>query len=555
MAKIHFADDFPVNFGVDWIALPTDEEAKHFSNEELVQIMKDWKQLDDDSRSNPVGRGWRLDSWKEIMENWCKYNIFCILGGNASSKTTFGARMTLSVAAMIPEASVACFSPSAETSIADQMRAVYEALPDSLKNMPVTKGKHFALNYSQKQGFTDGVCILPPLPGYRNGSTIRFYNYNQYYQNSDFIEGKRFHFCFCDEKIPLGLLNTLRLGRIGAYHGRILITYTVLDSWNDTIEKIMARTKTLRTRYCDHPKIKAKLPVLRESLSMDSCLISNFWSMDNPFCDYKEFLKLNASEPKDVILMRGFGEPTRLSTSAFPLFDKEVNVIKHEELPWLKAPKINARGGPVPYRVTRYMAVDPGGSKNWFMLWGCVDGSGTWYFYREWPGIDVGEWALPGDKAGPGQKGTGISIEKYVETIKQVEEGEEIMERYIDPRMGNNERGGTTIVSELDDNDMVMTSATVASSDTNKTEIEDGIQVINDLLHWNPNEEKSFTNAPKLYISDRCENLLYAFSEFTGKLGPTEATKDPIDCVRYLIKSNVGFVDASAKDNNRTGVY
>lgn len=552
---IRYADDYDPSFGVDWIALPTDEEAKHFSNEDLIQMMKDWKELDDNAKKNPVGRGWRLDSWKTIQENWRKYNIFCMLGGNASAKSTFGARLTLSIAAMIPEASVCCFAATAETSAADQMRMVYDALPETLKNMPTAKGKHFNLGYSQKNGFTDGVCILPPLPGYRNGSTIRFYSYSQYAQSDLIMEGKRFHFVWLDEECPIALFDTIRLGRIGAYHGRILWTFTVVNSWNPTIEKIMARTKTIKTRFCDHPKINAKLPVLQESLSMDSTLISYAWSQDNPFCDYKEFLKLNASESKEVILMRGFGVPTKLTTSAFPLFDKEVNVIKHEELPWLKAPKINARGVPVPYRVTRYMAVDPGGSKNWFMLWGCVDGSGTWYFYREWPGIDIGEWALPGDKAGPGQKGTGISIEKYVEMIKQVEEGEEIMERYIDPRMGNNERGGTTIVSELDDNDMVMTSATVASSDTNKTEIEDGIQVINDLLHWNPALEKSFTNAPKLYISDRCENLLYAFSEFTGKLGPTEATKDPIDCVRYLIKSNVGFIDASAKDNNRTGVY
>ncbi len=318
----------------------------------------------------------------------------------------------------------------------------------------------------------------------------------------------------------------------------------------------MARTKTLKKRYCDHPKIKHDLPVLQESLSMDSCCISYAWSQDNPFCDYKEFLTLNASETKEVILMRGFGVPTKLTTSAFPLFDKEVNVIKHEELPWLKAPKINARGQVVPYKVTRYMALDPGGSKSWFMLWAAVDASGTWFFYREYPDIALGEWALPGDKAGPAQKGSGISTERYVEMIKNAEDGEEIMERYIDPRMGNNERGGTTICSELDDNDMVFTNATVASSDTNKSEIEDGIQVINDLLHWNPQEPKTFTNAPKLYISDRCENLIYSFQEFTGKLGPLENTKDPIDCVRYLIKSNVGFVDNSVKDTgSRTGVY
>jgi len=273
MGKIIYSDQFSVRFGEPWIALPTDEEATKLSTEDIVAIMEWWKKTDEEGKKNPVGRGWVLPSWEVIFENWRKYNIFCMLGGNASGKSVFGARMTLSVAAMIPEASIACFSPSAETSIADQQRLVFESLPDSLKNLSTKKGTHWSLSFSQKNGFTDGVCILPPLPGYRNGSTIRFYNYNQYFQSSDFIEGKRFHFVNCDEKIPLGLLNTIRLGRIGAYHGRILLTYTVVDGWNDTVEKILARTKTLKSVYCDHPKIKRQLPVIQESLSMDSCLV------------------------------------------------------------------------------------------------------------------------------------------------------------------------------------------------------------------------------------------------------------------------------------------
>ena len=555
MPKIFFTDNFSPNFGRDWCALPTDEEAAHFTDAELAKLLEEWEAMDLAARKNPVGDGWRLESWKEVFDNWRTYNIFCMLGGNASAKSTFGARLTLSIAAMIPEASVAAFSPSAETSIADQQKMVFEALPESLKNMSVTKGKHFNLNYSQKSGFTDGVLILPPLPGYRNGSVIRFYNYNQYYQNSDFIEGKRFHFFWGDEQMPLGLLDTIRLGRIGAYHGRGLLTYTVINSWNDTIEKILSKTETLKTRYCDHPKIRAKIPVLQKSLSMGSTLIQYVWSSDNPFCDYKEFLKLNASESKEVILARGFGIPTRLTTSAFPLFDRKVNVLRHEDLPWLKPKKLNARGQEVPYKITRYMAADPGGSKSWCILWAAVDASGTWFFYREYPEIAMGEWALPGNKPGPAQRGTGISTERYVEITQQVEEGEPIMERYIDPRMGNNERGGTTIVSELDGLGMVMTSAVVASSDVNKTEIQDGIQVINSLLHWNKDEPQSFTNAPKFYVSDRCENLIYCLTEYTSALGPGENTKDFIDVVRYLIKSNVGFVDETQKDENRTGVY
>ena len=429
--------------------------------------------------------------------------------------------------------------------------------------MPTQKGRHFSLGYSQKNGFTDGVVILPPLPGYRNGSTIRFYNYNQYDQNSDFIEGKRFHFVWADEKIPLGLLNTIRLGRIGAYHGRILLTYTVVDGWNDTIEKILARTKTLKARYCDHPKIKKQLPIIQESQSMDSCLVTYAWSKDNEFADYNEFLRLNASEPVDVILARGFGVPTKAITSALPLFSKEYapvgNVVKHEDLPWLKPKKKNARGQEIEYKITRFMGLDPAGSKNWAMGWVAIDPAGTWWIYDEWPNISMGEWALSGDKAGPAQKGTGKGIKDYVEVMKQVEDGTNVYERVIDPRLGNAEKqgqdGAVTIISDLDENDMVFIPAPAAASESNKGEIEDGLQLINNLLTYDTTKPIDSMNCPKLYVSDRCQNFIYCLSEYTGKLGTHEATKDFVDILRYLRKANCEYVDFQKDVGGKTGVY
>lgn len=563
MARFALTDEYPLKFGTPWCALPTDEEAAHFSTEDLAKIIQEWNDINEAGKKNPVGAGWNLPTWDEICDNWLKYNIHVLLGGNAAGKTVGCARIVLSTAARLPEAEIACFSSSEETSISDMQKVMYEALPDVLKNMPVKKGITHNLNWSQKNGFTDSVLILPPLPGYRRGSTVRFYNYNQYAQNDQFIEGKRFHLAWFDEKVPLGLLNTVRLGRIGTYHGRILISFTVLDGWNDTIEKIMARTKTLRTRYTDHPKIKAKLPVLQESLSMDSCLIYYAWTQDNPFTDFKEFMRLNSSEPKEVILARGYGVPTKAITSALPLFSKEYaplgNVVKHEDLPWLKPRKTNARGVEIEYKVTRFMGLDPAGSKNWAMGWVAIDASGTWWIYDEWPNIAMGEWALSGDKAGPAQKGTGRGIKDYVEVMKQVEDGTHIFERVIDPRLGNAEKqgqdGAVTLISDLDANDMIFIPAPAAASEANKGEIEDGLQLINNLLTYDTTKPIDSMNCPKLYVSDRCQNFIYCLSEYSGKLGTHEATKDFVDILRYLRKANCEYVDASAKDNNRTGVY
>lgn len=368
----------------------------------------------------------------------------------------------------------------------------------------------------------------------------------------------------CDEKVPFDLFETLRMGRLGTHHGRLLLTYTVVDGWNDTIEKILARRKTIESRFCDHPKIMANLPIMEESLSVGSCAIYYAWTQDNPFTDVKEFYKQYGNESKEIILARAFGVPTKSVASAFPLFSKEYakdggNVVKHEELPWLNLKK-NAKGVEIPYKTTRYMAIDLGGSKNWCMLWVAIDPAGTWWVYREWPDISHGEWALPGDKEGPAQKSLGLDIKGYVELIRGYEAGEDIFERYIDPRMGaaekqSKDRGAVTIISDLDECGMPVIPAPAAPSEADRGEIEDGIQLISNLLYWDQKKPQSVMNAPKLYVSDRCQNLIYSLQEYTGRLGAKEHTKDMVDCLRYLRKGNCEYVDKNFKDNNRTGVY
>jgi hypothetical protein len=339
-------------------------------------------------------------------------------------------------------------------------------------------------------------------------------------------------------------METIRKGRLMTYHGRLLLTFTVIDGWNDTIQKILAKTKTLQTRFCDHPKIMKEIPVMQESLSVDSCAIYYAWTMDNPFTDYQEFLRLNAGADRETILARGFGIPTKSITSIHPGFNPDVNVIPHDKMPWLEANlKKDKRDNPVPYKVTRYMVIDPAGSKNWAMAWVAIDSSGTWWVYREWPDYD--DWALPSStpegKPGPAQKGSKRGIRDYVELIKDLEGDEEIFERYIDPRMGaaekQSEDGATTIISDLDDAGMTVIPAP-------GVDIENGTQLLNNLFAYDETKPRDSMNSPKIFISDRCQNTIYMFKEHTGKGGRNEATKDFHDLYRYLSVSDIQFIDA-----------
>jgi len=542
LGDLVFADDVQPNFGIPWQPLLPDEKLKAMPVEELKAYVSLREQCNDNAENNPVGAGWALESWQGVMDNWKKYPIHIILGGIRSSKSVFASRLCVWAGATIPQAEIRCYHVTEERSIDDQQRFIWEALPIGLKNIHTKKGIAHSLQYTQKNGFTDNICIFPPPHGVKRGSSIKFGNYSQYQQNPQITEGFKAHLIWGDEEMPPKMFETL-IYRTVDYHGRIVLTFTTLSGWSPLIQDLLGKTKTLKTRYSD--LVGKELPVLQESISRPGALIHYFWTQDNAFIDTADFvLKLRGRE-KTEILARAHGIPTKAVQSVFQNFNRDVNIIKEEDLPWKKDPD---------YPLTRYMAIDPGGSKNWFILWVAIDADNTWWVYREWPDYD--DWALPGNtvegKPGPAQRGSGKGIRDYVEMIRDMEKDEVIFERFIDPRMGaaekQSEDGATTIISDLDAQDMTVIPAP-------GVDIENGLQLINNLLAYDYNREVDSTNAPHLYISDNCQNLIYAMSEYTSKGGRTEATKDPIDALRYIAVSNPMFLDKNDNPPVRTFSY
>ena len=66
-------------------------------------------------------------------------------------------------------------------------------------------------------------------------------------------------------------------------------------------------------------------------------------------------------------------------------------------------------------------------------------------------------------------------------------------------------------------------------------DIQTGVALINDLLYYNQQEPVDDENYPRLYVSRSCKNLIYSLREWTGLDGNKGASKDPIDCLRYLV--------------------
>jgi hypothetical protein len=376
------------------------------------------------------------------------------------------------------------------------------------------------------------VCILPPLPGCARGGTIKFNNYRQFQQDEQVAEGFKAHLIWGDEEMPHKLFETM-LPRLWDHHGRLVMTFTTLQGWTPLIQDVLWRATSVETRFSD--LVNANYPTVQDSRSRDGARIFYFWTEDNPFIDAGYFRETLRARPREEILARAYGVPSKSATSRFPKFSREANVVKKEDLPWVK--KAEAK-------VVRWHSLDPAGSKAWFMCWVAIDENGAWWVYREHPN-DV--WAESSSdvkgKRGPGQRGTGMGIDDYVQLIKDLEGGEEIWERVIDPRMGAAEvktrDGATSIISELDSAGMVFQPAP-------GVDIEHGLQLLNDLMAYDDQKPVSAMNRPKFFVSEECENIIFALLEYTGAGGKDEAVKDPVDVLRYLAVAGAEYVDAKA---------
>ncbi len=129
-----------------------------------------------------------------------------------------------------------------------------------------------------------------------------------------------------------------------------------------------------------------------------------------------------------------------------------------------------------------------------------------------------------------------------------------VAERFIDPRAGATQaagkEGGTSLIEllETDQDPMYFTPAA-------GIKIEEGIAIINDALAYDQNQPVTVLNQPKLFISEDCENLIYSLREWTGADGEKGASKDPIDCLRYLVVMQPEQEDEETWKATRGGSY
>lgn len=546
MPKITYADTIQPSFGIPF---PTDklgmEKGELFcklSGEELAQLPDDEvrdlvaliEEQPEAAEDDPMGWGWTIESWRKVFELWKRAKSIIICGGNRSTKTSLAMKLIMNVMEIIDEAETYSLQTNEERSIKINQKMLNECLSRKLQDMSKRKGKNYSLDWSQKNGFSGDVCILPPKPGTKNGSACYFKNYSQYFNDPQAFEGIKGHLIHWDEEIPQKLFETL-MARLGDYHGKMLGTVTTLQGYTPLITDLLQGAETLETRYA--PLVGKELPTLQKAKNWPDTYIMYWWTEDNPFIDSQEIVRSYANRPIGDKLARLYGIPTKSHSNQFPKFTREVNVVKHEEIPFIKDPDT-----PVSY----FMSTDPGDGKPWVIGYAGFTDDGDMYLYKESPDINSGEWAIPHQNAlgqpigkkGPAQRPLGWGFEQWKNHIEEMDEDVEVQMRWMDPNYCHQpvtkKEGQSTLLDEMAAVGMFFTPATY-------DKVGAGIIKINELLEWDDTEPLSETNRPRLYISDQCENTIQAMLEYTG-VNKAEQWKDFVDMLRYIVISDSGYL-------------
>lgn len=533
---------------------PSDEVLAQMSADELVSIYETYHEAIRNAQEDPLKYGFKIEPWDDADKMMGQYDELLIFGGNRASKTVYGARSIVKAAIENPESIILCFAQDAASSVRVQQKTVYEWLPAELK--VTTRSDTGYIKYSLKNGFTGDSLIIPEVK-----SKIYFHTYSQFLNNPGKFEGievgsndpqwNNMGIWLDEYLLGSDLVNTLRF-RLATRNAKMLLTFTPINGITEFLANYLKGVETIETRNAELVN-NEPVPYIQSCKSRNAGIVY-FHSKWNPFGGYDRLARDLKGRPKDEILTRAYGVPKAMLTGQFPLFKRSVNVLKEEKIQEVLDDVRNR---------TLYMGIDPAPNKRWYMIWVAVASDGTWYIYREWPDISYGPWAEIGQNGrsrfAEASKPDGKGIGDYVRLIRELEEGEKINERIIDPRMGATprqiEEGTTTIIDQLAEHDLFVIPS--LGTGGNVSEITAGVSAINDLLSYNPDKPIDSVNRPSLYISESCENTIDSILNYTAAEGPNEAWKDAIDVIRYLAFSEIYYDDPNANNvyTTRKGGY
>lgn len=513
---------------------------------------------------DPLHWGFELEHWKDaddLLRTVCDF--LYVAGGKRASKSEWAAKRIVAAALRYPKGVIWCFQDNHPTSIATQQKLIWKFLPPEIKAMNGRQDKKrvAAVNYTPKNGFADGVLVLP------NRTAIHFLTYNsevtdyQGWEIGAAVRASEFDpktpnlGAWLDENCPLAWMETVRF-RAATRGAKVVWTFSTTQGITPTIKEFLGTPKTIKTRFAALLAARQNLPGLPVGHMPYVQLCSTprhaaiyFHTDLNVFGDnYANVKALCEGKPSQFVEENAYGYARDVMHKAFPMFG-EWNIIKPER---------------IPKKGTRYMFTDPGdGSRNWASLWVLVDPAGNHYIYRDWPDAQsYGEWAVPsedpaqpdGDR-GPAQRSLGYGTAQLRDEWKRLEvladgdkpdgKPEEIFDRFIDPRAGNvkhiEEHGGTNMIEKF-----ASLADPIYFQPASGQEKSIGFAHVNTLLWWDKEKPlDAVMNAPKLYVGENCLQVIWMFSNYTDRGGERSGSKDFADLVRYMALADLQYYESN----------
>ena len=537
-------------------------------------------------------------------------DVLGIFGGNRASKTVYAVRRACQTAVLFARSTIAILSESETASIKTVQALVWYYLKPQFGTLNGKRDEIFKINYSQAGGFTDRKLVLPngsemhfltynqepgDYEGWEFGAPADVYakTGEELRTSKSFVPPNIG--AVADESMPLAWLKMFSR-RLKFRKAKLLWSFTPVKGITPAIKEMVGNSAvTLESRVAELlprqnvPELpKGHMPYIREcqfpGIKAFAIYYFSLFNKFGPSVDrtyYDEIKALCEGKASEYVERVAYGFARDSVARAFPKFGAW-NIVKREHLP--------AVG-------TNYFFTDPAGARNWATIWVRVTGTGDHYIYRDWPDAQTfGEWAVPTEREvnenqrlgwdgdpGPAQNGLGMGVVKYKQTFLERERvkletkdpygqkllertrqqngdlgsvQEAIAERYIDSRAGASEhiaeKGGTCIIDEFSEAQCAPDGKLlgppmelIPASGVNEDE---GLGVVNELLDWNQELPlMPLMNAPKLYVSEDCLQVIWMFENYTGRGGPKGAAKDFADLVRYMALAKLFHVEQSKR--------
>jgi hypothetical protein len=358
-----------------------------------------------------------------------------------------------------------------------------------------------------------------------NGSQCLFFNYKQ---DVKVMEGYSFDGVWFDELVPIEFVDALDFRVDRERRLETLLTFTPVTGYTPTIAKFVAGAKIIETRpahLLPPQRIYVKgcpqghMPYVMKSPRPSAAVLFFHWGM-NPYGAHAEVKEKLTGAPVEKVKIRAYGWADKLVGSALSEYDEKHRITRAYFNDVIEK-------GPL----TRYVVVDPAGTKNWFIKWYACTPQGWTILYREWPDAQrYGAWALPPTKAenfdwrqGEAQRLSpphGRGMDGYKRLILELEgwkfdektqtwdgsRSETILRRLIDPRMGDTQapgkEEGTSIINLLAEETKntagAVTLPRMFFEEGPDSHVQQTVQMLNTAMAWKKNDPYSAHQLPKV---------------------------------------------------------